>query len=83
MSPRKAHYRTPPWRVQRFRQRRNEMLFGPYTCPSCKTDKLRVKIDKKQKEVVILCECGLEQPLKYHPLYEPVDYYSNFLDEYQ
>ena len=82
MSPRKDHHRIPPWRVQRFRKRRDKMLFGPYSCPRCKTDKLRISIDAEHKKVAVTCECGLEQPVKYVSIYEPVDYYNRFLDQY-
>ena len=83
MSPRKEQYRIPKWQVQQFQARRDKMLYGPYSCPKCKQVKLKVNIDKQEKNVTLICSnCGLEQSSKYVSLFEPVDYYNKFLDDF-
>ena len=81
MSPRKSRYRIPEWKVHQLRQRRTGMVYGPYNCPKCKLDKLRIRIDKNRQTAVVQCECGLEHSFKYIASYEPVDYYCKLVDE--
>ena len=42
---------------------------------------MRIGIDKKSKEVVAVCICGMEQNLNYVPAFETVDYYNKFIDQ--
>jgi len=81
MSPRKDRYRVPEWRVKLFKDESKKILFGPYICPKCNQDNLKIKVDKEKKEVTVTCDCGLEHSLKYIPSYDPVDYYNKFIDE--
>lgn len=82
MSPRKSRYRVPEWKVQSFRDYSKRVLFGPYTCPKCQQDKLRIKIDKQKNEVIAACNCGLIHSFKYVSAYDPVDYYNKLIDQY-
>ena len=82
MSPRKSRYRIPEWEVQSLRAKRKKILFGPYTCPKCKQDRLRIKVDKQTKEVIAICDCDLEHLFKYVPSYDPVDYYNKLIDQF-
>ena len=79
MAPRKERYEVPAWRVKSIRDRKKEILFGPYTCPVCQEDKLRIGIDAKT-EASATCDCGFKYMLKYVRSYDPVDYYNYLLD---
>ena len=82
MSPRKSHFRIPEWQVKLYRAEGKKMLFGPYICPKCKLEKLKININKQKKEVIATCDCGLECSLKYVVLFDPVDYYSVLIDKF-
>lgn len=82
MSPRKSRYRIPKYVAQSIRDRRKVLLHGPYDCPKCKMDKLRIQIHKERKEVLGICSCGLEYPLKYIPAFEAIDYYNKLIDQF-
>ena len=81
MSPRKSRYRTPEWVAESIRSKRKKLLHGPYNCPKCGTNKLRIQVDKESKEVIAICACGLEHPLNYVPSFESVDYYNKLTDK--
>lgn len=81
MSPRKARYQVPGWVAQSIRDKRKKLLHGPYDCPKCKMNKLRIQVNKKRKEVVAICSCGVEYPLKYIPAFEAIDYYNKLMDQ--
>jgi transcription elongation factor Elf1 len=81
MSPRKARYQVPGWVAQSIRDKRKKLLHGPYDCPKCKMNKMRIQVDKERKEVVAICSCGVECPLKYIPAFEAIDYYNKFMDQ--
>jgi len=81
MSPRKARYRVPEHIAQAIREKRRNLLHGPYNCPKCGKIKLRIQIDKKMKEAAAICSCGLQYPLKYFPPFEPIDYYNKLIDQ--
>ena len=81
LSPRNTRYQTPEYLAQAIRDKRKKLLQGSYYCPTCGQEKLRIGIDKKNKEVVAVCSCGMEQRLKYVPAFETVDYYSKFIDQ--
>lgn len=83
MSPRKARYQTPEWIAQSIRNKRKKLLHGPYYCPNCGMNKLRVVVDKKKEEVVAICNCGLERQLNYAPVFEATDYYNKLIDEFK
>jgi transcription elongation factor Elf1 len=81
LSPRNTRYQTPEYIAQAIRDKRKKLLQGSYYCPKCGKEKLRIGIDKKNKEVVAVCSCGMEQCLKYVPAFETVDYYNKFIDQ--
>lgn len=81
MAPRNARYVTPPWRVKAIRDRKKEILYGPYDCPSCQCNKLKISIDAKTEEVSANCECGFKYTFKYVRSYAPIDYYNELLDK--
>lgn len=83
MSPRKERYRTPEWQVHQIRQKRKQMLYGPYNCPKCNSEKLKIQIVRDKGKVVAQCECGLTRSFKYSSAYEPIDYFSRLADEYK
>ena len=80
MSPRKSRYRVPEWVAQSIRNKRMKLLHGPYDCPKCWKNNLRIHVDNKRKEVVAVCNCGFEHTLKYVPSFYPVDYYNKVVD---
>ncbi|NVM55743.1 MAG: hypothetical protein HWN66_18735 [Candidatus Helarchaeota archaeon] len=81
MSPRKSRYKVPEWRAQMYRDEGQKMLLGPYVCPKCHRDNLRIKIDQQKKEVTAACNCGFEHSLDYVSCYDPVDYYNKLIDQ--
>lgn len=83
MSPRKERYQTPTYIAQGIRDKRKKLLHGPYSCPKCGLDKLRIGINSKKKEVIAVCSCGMEQKLDYVSAFEAVDYYNKCLDKYK
>ena len=82
MCPRKSRHRVPEWAVKLFKNDRKKLLFGPYDCPKCGTSTLRIEVDKKRKEVVAVCNCGLGYPLDYVPSLESIDYYNKLVDQF-
>ena len=80
MAPRNDRYEVPAWRVKSIRDRTEKILSGPYTCPSCQEEKLRIKVDAKTEEASATCNCGFKYILKYVRSYDPVDYYNFLLD---
>jgi transcription elongation factor Elf1 len=83
MSPRNTRYQTPGYIAQAIRDKRKKLLQGSYSCPKCGTEKLRIGIDKKNKEAIAVCICGLEQRLSFVPAFETIDYYNKFRDQYK
>ena len=81
MAPRRTRHQTPEWFAQSIRDRRKKLLYGPYDCPKCKMKKLRIQVNKEKKEVIGICSCGLEYPLKYVPAFESIDYYNRLIDQ--
>jgi len=83
MSPRKERYKTPEYIAQAIRAKRRKLLHGSYYCPKCGKDQLMIQIDKKEKNVVAVCSCGIEHSLNYVHAYEAVDYYNKFIDQFK
>ena len=79
--PRKSRYRVPEWKVQVYRDEGKKVLFGPYACPECQEDRLKIRIDAKTEEAYAICDCGLKHVFKYVRSHQPVDYYNELLDE--
>jgi len=44
-------------------------------------NKLRIQVNKERKEVIAVCSCGVEHPLKYIPAFEARDYYNKFMNQ--
>ena len=80
MSPRKSRQKIPEYVAQSIRKKRNQLLHGPYNCPKCWLDKLRIQVDKERKEVLAVCGCGLEHSLNYVHSFESVDYFNKLID---
>jgi transcription elongation factor Elf1 len=80
MTPRKDRYQTPEYIAQGIRAKRKKLLYGSYSCPKCKQEKLQIQIDKEKKAVTAICGCGLNYKLNYVPAFEAVDYYNKFVD---
>jgi transcription elongation factor Elf1 len=59
------------------------MVNGPYWCPACRKERLQILADTGKKEVFAVCACGLEEQLCFAPVFQPVDYYSKFMDVYR
>jgi len=66
-------------------QRQAKMLAnGPYDCPNCGKLQLQIFIDSKNKTALAKCpSCGLEKSLRYAPVFQGIDYYSKFVDDYK
>jgi len=80
MSPRKSRQRIQGWVAQSIRNKRKKLLHGPYDCPKCWLNKLRIQVDKEKKEVLAVCSCGLEYPLNYVQSFESIDYFNKLTD---
>ncbi len=79
----------------RRRKRRKKLLIRRPTmptvfrCPNCEVEALTVEINKKETnelgyyKAIIRCgNCGLYAEMWVPPLYQPVDVYHKFLDEF-
>jgi len=82
VTPRKTRYQVPTWVADSIRDKRKKLLYGTYNCPKCRMPKLRILVNKEKREVVAVCDCGLEHPLKYVGAFERVDYYNNLMDQF-
>ncbi len=83
LSPRNTRYQTPEYIAGAIRSKRKKLLYGPHFCPKCGLEKLRIEVDKKNKQVAVVCICGLESQLDYIPAFEGVDYYNKFADGFK
>jgi hypothetical protein len=83
LSPRNTRYQVPEYIADAIRSKRKKMLYGPHSCPKCGLEKLRIEVDRKNKQVMAVCSCGLECQLNYVPAFEGVDYYNRFADEFK
>lgn len=83
MCPRKSRYRIPQWKVQRYRSRGNQILFGPYYCPKCREKTLKININNKEESVEATCNCGFEHSFRYRRIYDPIDYYNDLIDRFK
>ncbi len=79
----------------RRRKRRKKLLIRRPTmptvfrCPNCEMEALTVEINKKERnefgyyKAIIRCgNCGLYAEMWVPPIYQPVDVYHKFLDEF-
>src|SRR4030066_2163364 len=83
MCPGKEKRKVPTNSIKILVKEAKQMVTGPYYCPNCRKELLRILADVKKKEVFAICTCGLEQQLTYAPVFQPVDYYSKFMDMYK
>jgi len=82
--PRNEAYNIPHNQVRMFQKAAKQLANGPYDCPNCGKKQLLILIDKKNKVASVSCpSCGLQQPLKYAPVFQGVDYYNKFIDNYK
>jgi transcription elongation factor Elf1 len=83
MSPRNEAYRIPHSHIRMFQKEAKKMVNGPYYCPKCGKTQLQIMIASKNKEVHAICVCGIDEQLTYAPVFQGVDYYSKFLENYK
>jgi transcription elongation factor Elf1 len=83
MSNRNSEYKVPHNRIKILDKEAKQMVNGPYYCPKCRRERLKILAAVKRKEVIAICACGLEQQLTYAPVFQPIDYYSKFMDMYK
>ncbi len=81
--PPKASYRVPHNRIRILVKEAKQMVNGPYYCPNCKKEVLKILADPKNKEVLAVCTCGIEEKLVFAPIFQPIDYYNKFMDIYK
>ena len=82
--PRKDAYVIPNNQIRMFQRDAKKIANGPYDCPKCGKKQLLILIDNKNKETSAKCpSCGLEKALRYAPVFQGVDYYNKFIDEYK
>ncbi len=80
MCPVKKSFRTPHNRAKILTKDAKQMVNGPYYCPQCKKELMQILADPGKKQVFCICKCGLEHELTYAPVFQPIDYYSKFMD---
>ena len=80
MTPRKARYQVEKHIVQGIRDRRAKILEGPYRCPSCGLESLRILIAHETENVYAKCRCGFQRDLEYNSGREGIDYYNDLFD---
>lgn len=80
MSPRKERYEVSKHVVQSIRDKRKKILSGPYICPKCGQEKVRIKINNLEKKATAICVCGLNQDLVFKEGVTGPDYYNELID---
>jgi len=80
MSPRKAHQRIDEHIVTAYRKKGERLNYGPYLCPICGTENLRILINENIKKVYVRCKCNFTYTLKYVPNNAAIDYYNKLID---
>ena len=80
MCPGKQARKVPVNRIKILVKEAKQMVNGPYYCPNCKKELLQILADVQNKKAYAVCTCGLEEPLKYAPVFQPIDYYNKFRD---
>jgi transcription elongation factor Elf1 len=83
MCPKTSSHKVPHNRIKILVREAKQMINGPYYCPKCKKELLQILADVYKKEVLVICPCGLEEKLTYAPVFQPIDYYSKFMDIYK
>jgi len=73
---------------RRSRRRRivrpKRKLPSVFQCPSCGYVAVSVSINRGSGDVKVVCShCGLSYSFEYNPYFQPVDYYSKFLDKFE
>ncbi|MHA1409500.1 MAG: hypothetical protein ACTSQY_04140 [Candidatus Odinarchaeia archaeon] len=81
MSPRKARYRVDEYIVAEHRQKGQKLLSGPYLCPICGKESLRILIKQDSKEVRARCKCGFNKNVIFIPKHKAIDYYNDIIDK--
>jgi transcription elongation factor Elf1 len=83
MSFGKEKRKVPNSRIKVLTRDAKQMVNGPYYCPKCRKETLQILADLKNKKVYAACRCGLEWPLTYAPVFQPIDYYNKFRDAWK
>ena len=81
MSPRKARYRVDEHIVAEYRQKGQKLLWGPYLCPICGNESLRILIKQDSEEVRARCKCGFNENMVFIPNYGAIEYYNDIIDK--
>lgn len=81
--PTKSRQKIPGSRMKILTKDAKQMVNGPYYCPKCRKELLQIYASTKTKEVFAVCKCGLEWPLTYAPVFQPIDYYNKFRDAWK
>jgi len=81
MSPRKARYEVEKHIVKGIRDKRAKILGGPYLCPTCSQERLRVLISHEKENVFVRCKCGYSKDLHYSQSRQAIDYYNELFDQ--
>jgi transcription elongation factor Elf1 len=79
----KEKRKVPNSRIKVLTKDAKQMVNGPYYCPKCRRENLQILADLKNKRVYASCRCGLEWPLTYAPVFQPIDYYNKFRDAWK
>jgi transcription elongation factor Elf1 len=84
MSPGKEKFKVLPAskKIKILQKEAKQLFTGPYDCPSCTKTLLQIVISKNN-EVHATCTCGIDEKLTYAPVFQGVDYYSKFMDEWK
>ena len=83
MSTKKETRKVPKSNIKVLVKEAKQMVNGPYYCPNCRRELLQILANVSAKEVVVVRKCGLEQQLTYAPVFQPIDYYNKFRDNYK
>jgi transcription elongation factor Elf1 len=80
LAPKGDSYKVPHNKIKILVKDAKQMVNGPYYCPKCRKELLKILASKDKKEVYAVCTCGIEQQLTYAPVFQSIDYYNKFVD---
>ncbi len=81
--PTKGLHKVAGSRMKILTKDAKQMVNGPYYCPKCRKELLRIYADTKNKKAYAVCKCELEWELAYAPVFQPIDYYNKFRDAWK
>ena len=83
VEPKKDLHKVAGSRMKILTKDAKQMVNGPYYCPKCRKELLRIYADTKNKKAYAVCKCELEWELTYAPVFQPIDYYNKFRDAWK